>query len=467
MRRAVLAAGAALSLLPLSAQAAEEPSPGGSGFVHWVGEFNQADEIDELRHYAQWTLDQVGVPAEEQGARYPAGDCGLMAELDMVGLFLTAGEAEKANGLIGQGGLDAAETMGVVSLPEPVDGGGPYVSPGRRGTQITPAGIIRIGVPVDEWRSAPSSGGVRVAVIDTGIDGRHDDLNVAGGHNCSQDQRGPEGYDIDLHGHGSHVGGTIGAIFNDIDVTGVAPGVALYSEAVFSTGAASGMMVLGGLNAALADHADIISASLGGGSFPARCGGPSVYTNAWCKAAARTVVVVAAGNDAEDAILHAPANVDAPGIVTVGAFIDYDGLAGGLGRGSDGCGYQHLDDWLAVFSNTGSVVDVVAPGGCVESTLPFQQTGFMSGTSMSTPHVTGIFAAFMAEFPDCRGAAAVRTVLGYAERWARDHPEDGYGGWPGADAPPMIRYVDEEPLLIQPLPPNEPTPCAFQSGVRS
>lgn len=58
-------------------------------------------------------------------------------------------------------------------------------------------------------------------------------------------------------------------------------------------------------------------------------------------------------------------------------------------------------------------------------------------------------------------------VVNYAQRWAREHPEDGYDGWPGVDAPPIIRWVDEEPLLVQPLPPAEPTPCAFQSGAPS
>lgn len=428
-----------------------------AAMVHWVGEFEPGANLD---HYDDWVLDQVGVLASDHAARKPNGH--LMWELDMIWLYLTIDEADDANALIGQAPLTAAETTGVVSLPEPVEGGGPWVSPGQRGTQIIPVGLTRIGVPAAEWVSSPSSNGVRVAVIDTGTDGRHPDLNVAGGYNCSQDDRGPEGYDIDLHGHSTHLSGTIGAIFNDSDVAGIAPGVAIYSEAVFSTGSASGAMVLCGLNKALEHGADVINASLGGEHIATRCGGPSVYTNGWCKAAMRAVVVVAAGNDTMDSIFFGPANVDAPGLVTVGAFIDYDGIGGEQGRGHPGCGYQHRDDYLAVFSNFGVMVDVVAPGGCVESTMPGNQLGWMSGTSMATPHVTGVFAAFMAEFPDCRGDDAVRAVLGYARTWARDHPEDGYSGWPGADPPPMIRWVDEDPLRIQD--PDEPKPCAFQEA---
>jgi hypothetical protein len=69
-----------------------------------------------------------------------------------------------------------------------------------------------------------------------------------------------------------------------------------------------------------------------------------------------------------------------------------------------------------------------------------------------------VFAAFLAEFPDCRGPEAVRTVIRYAEKHQND---DEYGGWPGADPPPLIKYVDEEPLQFQV--PDRPRPCAFES----
>ena len=439
--------------------------------VHWVGEFEPGADLE---HYADWVLDKVGVPAEDRDARKPQtgpdGQTAVLEELDMVWLFLTQDEAAKANDLIGQAPLLAAETAGVVSLPTPVhDGGGPLAAPGQMGIQRVPNGVRRIGVPVDEWTSAPSTGGVRVAVVDTGIDGSHDDLEgqVVGGFNCTQDSRGPDGYDIDPHGHGTWVGGSIAAKFNNLYTVSAWPGGSLLSEVTFGVeGSASEAMVLCAVNGALRDHADIISASLGGRHIATRCGGPSVYTNGWCKAARRAVVVVAAGNDALDANLFGPANVPAVGVVTVGAIIDYDGLPGGQGLGYAGCGLFHRDDYLAVFSDWGSTVDVVASGGCELGLLPGQMWGIMSGTSMSTPLVSSVFAAFMARFPDCRGEAAVRTVLGYAQRWADEHPEDGYDGWPGAFPPPMIRFVDEEPLRIQPDP-EHPRPCAFESEVVS
>jgi len=426
--------------------------------VHWVGEFEAGADLD---HYCDWVLDKIGVPAEEQASRKP--DTGpnrtcTMPDLGMIWLYLTQAEADAANGLIGQAPLNAAEVSRIVSLPTPVDGGGPWVAPGQRGRQLVPAGILRIGVPVDD---PPASGGVSVAVIDTGVDARNTDLNVVGGFNCTQDYRGPEGWGIDPHGHGTHVAGTIGAEDDDDDVIGVDPGVAIDSEVTFGAeGSASEAMVLCALNRALEDDVDVISASLGGVHIATSCGGPSVYTNGWCVAARRAVVVVAAGNDSLDAIGFGPANV--PGVVAVGAFIDYDGVGGGVGLGYPGCGFEHDDDFLAVFSNIGETVRVVAPGGCVLSTLPEAKIGWSSGTSMATPHVSGIFAAFLAEFPDCRGAEAIRVVLAYAERWAIDHPEDGYDGWRGVNPPPIIRYVDEEPLLVQ-ADPEEPRPCAFES----
>lgn len=449
-------AGSLMAVMPGQAAAAEP-----DGMVHWVGEFEAGSDLE---HYADWVLDKVGVSGDDFCDRKPGcpqgGDGWRMTELDMIWLFLTPTEAEKANALVGQAPLVAAELTGVVSLPEPVDGGGPLAAPGQMGLQQVPVGMERIGVPFDEWRmSGPSHGGVKVAVIDTGIDGRHDDLNVVGGYNCSQDERGPEGYDIDPHGHGTHVAGTVGARHNDIYVTSPAPGVPLLSEVTFgASGSASGAMVLCAVNKALEHDADIISASLGGGHVATRCGGPSVYTNGWCKAARRAVVVVAAGNDAVDAIHKGPANV--PGVVTVGAIVDFDGQPGGLGLGHPGCGFAHRDDYLAVFSNWGSTVDVVGPGACILSTMPGQSWGYNSGTSMITPLVSAVFAAAAAEFPDCRGQDLVRMVLGYARQWAHDHPEDGYDGWPGAFPPPMIRYVDEDPLRVQD--PEKPRPCAFE-----
>lgn len=443
-----------LPVVTASEPQAATPAPyaGPDGMTHWVGELEPGSDLE---HYADWVLDKVGVRDDEFAERKPNGY--LMGELDMIGLYLTPAEAEKANGLVGQSSVDqkvgsliAAEVTGVVSIPTPPAESpqtGSFSAPGQTGRQEIPTGVARIGTPVDEWASAPGSNrSVRVAIIDTGIDARHDDVGpIVGGYNCSQDERGPEGYGVDLHGHGTHVYGTIAAKHNKVYVASIAPGVSVLDEITFGAeGSASGFMVLCALNKSLEHGADIISASLGGTHLPTHCGGISVYTNGWCKAAQRAVVVVAAGNSSQDAVNYGPANV--PGVITVGAVVDFDGKPGGEGIGQVGCGLSHRDDHLAIFSNWGSAVDVVAPGGCILSLAPFNGWTISSGTSMATPHVTGIIAGFLGRFPDCRGPEAAKTVLSI---WQRTNPLNDYDGWPGAFAPPMAHYIDERPPLLQ------------------
>ncbi len=486
MRTRARAAVAATTILFTSAAVAmayvsvDEPRAHASmiaqTFEHWVGEFDQADDAAELRHYAEWVLDQIGVPASEQAGRYPDGDCGIMTALDMVGLYLTQAEYEAANGLVGQGGLTAAAESFSVDLIEPVEQSGPWGAMGQRGVEEYPTGVQRIGVP--DWTASgatpPAMSQVRVAVVDTGIDASHPDLNVVDGRNCSGDSRGPDGWGSDPHGHGTHVAGTIGAIAsNDIYVEGVAPGVPLIDATVFGeSGSASSLTVLMGLNSALELDADVINLSLGGEHTPQRCGGPDPWTNAFCKAARQAVVVVAAGNDDIDAVHKGPANI--PDLLTVGAIVDFDGLPGSLEIGQVGCGFEHFDDELAVFSNFGEPatraggVDVVAPGGCILSTLPFAQWGHLSGTSMASPHAAGVVANFMARYTDCRTPSSViKAVVKYATDYAADHPDD-YSGWPGAEPPPMIRYIAEDPPEYGYVDPDNPRdPCIIGTEVPS
>jgi subtilisin family serine protease len=442
---------------------------------HWIGEFDQADDADELRHYADWVLDQVGVPTNEQARRHPEGDCGIMSAIDMVGLYLTMAEAEQADGLVGQGGLTGSSTSFAVDLIEPVEQSGPWGAMGQRGVEEYPTGVQRIGTP--DWTDnghPPSMSQVRVAVVDTGIDASHPDLNVVDGRNCSGDSRGPDGWGNDPHGHGTHVAGTIGAIAsNDVYVEGVAPGVPLLDATVFGeSGSASSMTVLMGLNAALELGADVINLSLGGEHTPMRCGGPDPWTNGFCKAAQQAVVVVAAGNDDIDAVHKGPANIEA--LMTVGAVVDFDGVSGSAEIGQVGCGFEHFDDELAVFSNFGEPadraggLDVVAPGGCILSTLPLAQWGHLSGTSMASPHAAGVVASFMARYTDCREPPSViRAVVKYATRYADSHPDD-YSGWPGANPPPMIRYIAEDPPEYGYVDPDSPRdPCIIGTEVPS
>ena len=96
--------------------------------------------------------------------------------------------------------------------------------------QVTQRSITRIGGDESSTRSGDMRGSVplNVAVIDSGIDSDHPDLNVVGGVNCVGDKGGFE----DTYGHGTLVAGSIGALDNEIGFVGVAPGARLWAVRV-------------------------------------------------------------------------------------------------------------------------------------------------------------------------------------------------------------------------------------------
>ena len=253
---------------------------------------------------------------------------------------------------------------------------------------------------------------VDVAVLDTGIDVEHPDLNVVGGTNCLYTLKGPRGsrtiYCEDAAGgdddqyHGTHVAGTIAALDNGIGVVGVAPGARLWAVKVLgSNGSGSFSSILAGIDWVVArGDIEVLNMSLGG------IGTSSAMNQAVANAVASGVtVVVAAGNDNADAAGFTPAN--APDAITVSALADFDGLPGGLSDAT--CGADE-DDTLASFSNWGATVDIAAPGVCTRSTYPIEKGSYatISGTSMAAPHVAGA-AALLASTG--LGPAAIRTTL--------------------------------------------------------
>ena len=239
---------------------------------------------------------------------------------------------------------------------------------------------------------------VDVAVIDTGIDFEHPDLNVVRGTDCTlTDGGGPfatrycggpgegTGGDDD-HYHGTHVAGTVAALDNGIGVVGIAPGARLHAVKVLdSSGSGYTSGIIAGIDWVVAQgDIEVLNMSLGGS------GVTDSYQTAIDNAAANGVVsVVAAGNSNDDANNYSPAYV--PSAITVSALADFDGLEGALG--SPTCRTDQ-DDTLADFSNWGTAVDIAAPGVCILSTYPIEQGEYatISGTSMAAPHVAGAAA---------------------------------------------------------------------------
>jgi subtilisin len=291
--------------------------------------------------------------------------------------------------------------------------------------QLTPTGVARIGTkltPVARIDGVDQRVDADVAVVDTGIDPTHPDLNVVGGVNCSSSDRTAW---QDQNNHGTHVAGTIGALDNGIGVVGVAPGVRLWAVRILD---ASGSGLLSwyvcGLDwiAAQRDPADptrplieaVNMSVTKWGTDDHDCGHTNndVLHQAICRVtAAGITVVAAAANDAGSAAKRVPAAYNE--VITVSALADSDGKAGGLGGST--CfswGTYDKDDTFADFSNYGADVDIIAPGKCIWSTLPGNRYGYSSGTSMAAPAVTGAVALYRASRPWTK-PSDVRTALQY------------------------------------------------------
>jgi len=246
------------------------------------------------------------------------------------------------------------------------------------------------------WAVTTGDSSIRVAVVDTGISTEHPDLlanvnlDLGASFVIGQDFDDIE----DENGHGSHVSGTIGAVTNnEMGVAGIMWDVEIIPVKVFGpSGRASNWEVVSGMlyAAGLLDDqddkpsigrpADIVNMSLGGP-------GSEFQEDAVRIEVANDVILIAATGNDERNLISYPAQYD--DVIAVGA-----------------TGYNWEDEpELAYYSNTGMEIDVVAPGGGVVqgnplgyvwSTGDFGSYYGSAGTSMATPHVSGVVGLMLA-----------------------------------------------------------------------
>ncbi len=260
-----------------------------------------------------------------------------------------------------------------------------------------PTGTRRIAAATTTTANQAST--VGVAVLDTGIDSSHPDLNVGTGTNCVTPGAVPQ----DDHGHGTHVAGTIGARNNGSGVVGVVPGTTLYPVKVLdASGSGLWSQVICGIDwvaqNAATRNIKVANLSLAGaGSNDNNCGNTNsdALHKAICTATTAGVTfAVAAGNSGADLAKTSPA--DYPEVLTATAMSDTDGLPGGTG-GPQTCATGGTDDSGAAFSNfavAGTDIDhtIAAPGVCIRSSWPGGGYAVLSGTSMASPHIAGSIA---------------------------------------------------------------------------
>ncbi len=235
--------------------------------------------------------------------------------------------------------------------------------------------------------------GVRVYIIDTGIDRDHPDLNVRGGVNYVQTAKS---YDDD-NGHGTHVAGTVAALNNTIGVVGVAPEAELYAVKVLDRrGSGAFSQIIAGVDYVTQQKVETQSVPMVANmSLGAYVGYPTynaLDTAVLNSITAGVVYTIAAGNDGADASLCSPAHVIEA--ITVGAYADYPaGLT------------------FATYSNRGPVVDLNAPGSYIYSTYKGGGYTTLSGTSMAAPHVTGTVALYLSNSSNGSSPVNVQNAL--------------------------------------------------------
>ena len=246
--------------------------------------------------------------------------------------------------------------------------------------ETLPWGVNQIGAE-RAWEVTRGAG-IKVAVIDTGIEHIHSDLapNFAGGVSFVPGESFTDG-----NGHGTHVAGIIGARQNGSGIVGVAPNCSLYSvKALDRLGGGQYSWIISAIVWCVRNGMDVINMSLGGTDHVQALEDACNYAFQH-----NVLVVAAAGNTGprEDSVGY-PARYGS--VIAVSAVDTSRNLAN--------------------FSSRGEHVDLTAPGVQILSTLPGNRYGRMNGTSMAAPHVAGT-AALAISSHRFTPAATIREIL--------------------------------------------------------
>lgn len=272
---------------------------------------------------------------------------------------------------------------------------------GSSDPQVMPWGIERTGADTNSNEGA----GVHVYILDTGLDSDHPDLaaNIGNGMAFERCKGGGCGTNWDDdHGHGTHVGGTVGAIDNNIGVVGMAAEVTLHAGKICnSRGSCPNSGTIAALDWVTSEitargEAAVVNMSIGGsGSVTGTCtnngfSGNDAYHEAICNARnAGAVVVVAAGNSSANAANYTPAGYSDT-VITVSS-------------AKEGDDWNSFSNWgnasASWTSNNSAPIAIAAPGGTVLSLGVGGGVATMSGTSMASPHVAGAAALYLSSNP--------------------------------------------------------------------
>jgi serine protease len=264
---------------------------------------------------------------------------------------------------------------------------------------------IRMVQADQAWEQGVTGSGVKVCVIDTGIDSTHEDFVTS---RLSGLQQSASPWQRDGSSHGTHVSGTIAAARNNgRGVVGVAPDAEIYTIRVFAGSNGNDYIWASGLvdavNRCKAAGARVVNMSLGGTRSS------SAENRAFERLFQEGMLIVAAAGNDGDTSYNYPASYD--GIISVAAVDSNKRVAG--------------------FSQKNNRVDLAAPGVSVLSTIPMRQGaspyGRKNGTSMASPHVAGVAALLFSFKPDATTTEIRDAMQQSAEDLGGSGRDNSYG----------------------------------------
>jgi len=284
----------------------------------------------------------------------------------------------------------------------------PFVALGTSSSEYLDSwGVTRIGADLAA-QGGFTGAGIKVAILDTGIDYNHPDLkdNYRGGYNFVYDNDDPFDDSMSAYvptGHGTHVAGIIGARNNGTGVVGVAPDVSLYAVKVLNAGLAGDVSdIIAGIEWAIDNKMQIINMSIGSNLYS------EALREACDRAAQAGIILVAAAGNFNDSTIQYPAAFDSVIAVTA----------------------TRPDDTRPLY-NYGPQMELAAPGVGIKSTVPGGGYGYLTGTSQAAPHVAGVAALLLASgITDVNGNGTIADEV--RQRLAGTARDLGEPGWDAA-----------------------------------